>query len=151
MKFVLFHGRCQGNEGNKFMKFTTKQPMLLNDEACCLLFPLSIKLLNRIFHLLYFPLQNSDILNLGTGSVSWFEANGPGCKPIFSTNGTLEDRDPFRPIRPDRVEGCYLDYWIIEIIHSAVQIFFTVSASMNIQSQSSPNLYFHSLNSSCQV
>jgi hypothetical protein len=24
MKFALFHGRCQGNEGNKFMKFTTK-------------------------------------------------------------------------------------------------------------------------------
>jgi hypothetical protein len=72
-------------------------------------------------------LQNSDILNLGTGSVSWFEANGPGCKPIFSTNGTLED--PFRPIRPDRVEGCLLDYWIIEIVHSAVQIFLTVSSS----------------------
>ena len=96
-------------------------------------FPLSIKFLNRIF-----SLQNSDILNLGTGSVSWFEANGPGCKPIFSTNGTLED--PFRPIRPDRVEGCYLDYWIIEIVHSAVQIFFTVSAIMTIQSQSSTNL-----------
>ncbi|KAG5677886.1 hypothetical protein PVAND_007603 [Polypedilum vanderplanki] len=68
--------------------------------------------------------RNSDILNLGTGSVSWFETNGPGCKPIFSTNITLED--PFRPVRPDRVDNCFLDYWIIEIIHSGVQIFLTL-------------------------
>lgn len=72
-----------------------------------------------IFH------QDSDILNLGTGSVSWFESNGPGCKPIYPTNATLED--PFRPIRPERVDGCLLDYPIVEVIHSGVQNFLAVS------------------------
>jgi sodium/potassium-transporting ATPase subunit beta-1-interacting protein len=62
---------------------------------------------------------------LGTGSVSWFESNAPGCKPIFKTNITLED--PFRPIRPDRVDGCLLDYPIVEVILSSVQMFLAVS------------------------
>lgn len=103
------------------MIFTAKWPL---DEKTCL-----YRLCEIVNQTFFFFLQNSDILNLGTGSVSWFEANGPGCKPIFSTNGTLED--PFRPIRPDRVEGCLLDYWIIEIIHSGVQIFLTVSVTFS--------------------
>lgn len=73
----------------------------------------------------FFFSQNDDILNFKTGSVSWFESNGPGCKPIFPTNSSLED--PFRPVRPDRVDGCLLDYEIVEVIHSAVQIFLAVS------------------------
>ncbi|XP_055385400.1 sodium/potassium-transporting ATPase subunit beta-1-interacting protein isoform X3 [Condylostylus longicornis] len=63
--------------------------------------------------------KNSDILNLGTGSVSWFEVNGYGCKPTYPTNITSED--PYRPPRPERVDDCLLDYTIIEIIHSGVQ------------------------------
>ena len=63
--------------------------------------------------------QDSDILNLGTGSVSWFEINGYGCKPTFPTNITSED--PFRPVRPETVDGCLLDYQIIEVIQAAVQ------------------------------
>ena len=85
-----------------------------------------INLLFSCFLFIESNLQNSDILNLGTGSVSWFESNGPGCKAVFSTNNTLED--PYRPIRPDRVDNCLLDYWIIEVIHSSVQIFLTVSS-----------------------
>ncbi|KAH8283520.1 hypothetical protein KR018_004670 [Drosophila ironensis] len=61
--------------------------------------------------------QDSDLLNLGTGSVSWFEANGYGCKPTY--NMTADD--PFRPPRPERVEDCLLDYPLVEIIHSGVQ------------------------------
>lgn len=68
--------------------------------------------------------QNSDILNFGTGSVSWFESNGPGCKPIFPANATI---DPFRPTRPERVDGCLLDYQLIEVIQSSVQSFLAVS------------------------
>ncbi|XP_017070281.1 sodium/potassium-transporting ATPase subunit beta-1-interacting protein isoform X2 [Drosophila eugracilis] len=61
--------------------------------------------------------RDSDLLNLGTGSVSWFEANGYGCKPTY--NMTADD--PFRPQRPERVEGCLLDYPLVEITHSGVQ------------------------------
>ncbi|KAH8411043.1 hypothetical protein KR222_009931 [Zaprionus bogoriensis] len=61
--------------------------------------------------------RDGDLLNMGTGSVSWFEANGYGCKPSY--NITAED--PFRPPRPERVEDCLLDYTLVEVIHSGVQ------------------------------
>lgn len=83
---------------------------------------------NAIFvnFLLFFlvQFQNSDILNLGTGSVSWFEVNGYGCKPIYIN---ITSEDPFRPIRPERVDDCLLDYPTIELIHSAFQCFLAVS------------------------
>ncbi|XP_058462918.1 sodium/potassium-transporting ATPase subunit beta-1-interacting protein isoform X3 [Malaya genurostris] len=63
--------------------------------------------------------RDSDLLNLGTGSVSWFEVNGYGCKPTYPMNITSED--PYRPVRPERVDGCLLDYHIVEIVHSSVQ------------------------------
>lgn len=72
---------------------------------------------------LFSLLQNSDILNLGTGSVSWFEVNGYGCRPVYPTNITAED--PYL-IRPDRVEDCLLEYHIMEIVHSGVQCFLAV-------------------------
>ncbi|XP_017010404.2 hornerin isoform X2 [Drosophila takahashii] len=58
--------------------------------------------------------RDSHLLNLGTGSVSWFEANGYGCKPTY--NMTADD-----PIRPERVDGCLLDYPLVEVTHSGVQ------------------------------
>ncbi|XP_063700644.1 sodium/potassium-transporting ATPase subunit beta-1-interacting protein [Culicoides brevitarsis] len=64
--------------------------------------------------------DTSGILNLGTGSVSWFEANGYGCKPSYSTNHT--EPDPFKPPRPEQpVPGCLLDYTIVEIIQAGQQ------------------------------
>ncbi|KAL9913511.1 sodium/potassium-transporting ATPase subunit beta-1-interacting protein isoform 2-T8 [Glossina fuscipes fuscipes] len=63
--------------------------------------------------------KDSDLLNLGTGSVSWFEVNGYGCKPTYPTNFTSED--PYRPIRPERVDDCLLTYDLVEVIHSGVQ------------------------------
>lgn len=68
--------------------------------------------------------QDSDLLNLGTGSVSWFEVNGYGCRPTYSTNITSED--PFRLVRPEYVEDCFLNYPTIEITHSAVQLVLAV-------------------------
>ncbi|XP_060654324.1 uncharacterized protein LOC132789970 isoform X2 [Drosophila nasuta] len=61
--------------------------------------------------------RESDLLNMGTGSVSWFEANGYGCKPTYNITAD----DPFRPLRPERVEDCLLDYTLVEVIHSGVQ------------------------------
>ncbi|XP_055538112.1 sodium/potassium-transporting ATPase subunit beta-1-interacting protein isoform X1 [Wyeomyia smithii] len=63
--------------------------------------------------------RDSDLLNLGTGSVSWFEVNGYGCKPTYPMNITSED--PYRPVRPERVDGCLLDYHIVEIVQSSLQ------------------------------
>uniref|UniRef100_A0A1A9WP74 Sodium/potassium-transporting ATPase subunit beta-1-interacting protein n=1 Tax=Glossina brevipalpis TaxID=37001 RepID=A0A1A9WP74_9MUSC len=63
--------------------------------------------------------KDSDLLNLGTGSVSWFEVNGYGCKPTYPTNFTSED--PYRPIRPERVDDCLLTYDLVEVIQSGVQ------------------------------
>lgn len=71
--------------------------------------------------------QDSDILNLGTGSTSWFEVNGYGCVPTYPTNITSED--PYRFVRPEYVEGCLLEYTTIEVIHSAVQLFFAVNST----------------------
>ncbi|XP_075165120.1 sodium/potassium-transporting ATPase subunit beta-1-interacting protein isoform X2 [Haematobia irritans] len=63
--------------------------------------------------------RDSDLLNLGTGSYSWFEVNGYGCKATYNTNITSED--PFRPLRPERVDDCLLTYDIVEVVHSGVQ------------------------------
>lgn len=71
-----------------------------------------------------FLLQDSDLLNLGTGSVSWFEVNGYGCKPIYNTNITSED--PYRPIRPETVDDCLLTYDIVEVVHSGLQCILAV-------------------------
>lgn len=68
--------------------------------------------------------QNSEILNLGTGSVTWFEINGYGCKPIYSTNLTAEDH--FTVVRPEKVEGCFLDYTTVEVIHASIQLILLV-------------------------
>lgn len=76
-------------------------------------------------HKLFYHLQDSDILNLGTGSISWFEVNGYGCKPTYPTNITSED--PYRLVRPEYVEGCLLEYYTIEIIHSSVQLLLAVN------------------------
>ncbi|XP_055688047.1 sodium/potassium-transporting ATPase subunit beta-1-interacting protein isoform X2 [Lutzomyia longipalpis] len=68
--------------------------------------------------------RESDVLNLGTGSFSWFLINGYGCKPIYPTNITSED--PFRPIRPERVENCLVEFQTVEVIHSSIQIIFAI-------------------------
>lgn len=72
--------------------------------------------------------QDSDVLNLGTGSVSWWEVNGAGCKPTYPTNLTSEvDPDPSRPLRPERVTGCFLHYQYVEVLHAALQCVLAVS------------------------
>ncbi|XP_049814225.1 uncharacterized protein LOC126260853 isoform X1 [Schistocerca nitens] len=70
--------------------------------------------------------KDSDVLNLGTGSVSWWEVNGAGCKPVYPTNLTAEDTDVFRPLRPEYVPGCFLDYQYVEILHASVQCLLAV-------------------------
>ncbi|XP_018339250.1 PREDICTED: uncharacterized protein LOC108746787 isoform X1 [Trachymyrmex septentrionalis] len=61
--------------------------------------------------------KNSDILNLGTGSFSWWYVNGPGCKAVYD----VTEPELFRPARPTNVTDCVLDYEVIEILHAATQ------------------------------
>ncbi|XP_011254828.1 uncharacterized protein LOC105250172 isoform X1 [Camponotus floridanus] len=61
--------------------------------------------------------KDSDILNLGTGSFSWWHVNGPGCKAVYD----VTEPELFRPARPTNVTDCVLDYEVIEILHAATQ------------------------------
>lgn len=108
----------------------------LNNNETCLEMSIELLLRNNIFMKLLteickfnfhnFFFQESDLLNFGTGSVSWFEVNGYGCKPIYPINLTSID-DPFRPIRPSQVDECFVEYPIVEVFHSSVQSFLAVS------------------------
>ncbi|XP_011152815.1 sodium/potassium-transporting ATPase subunit beta-1-interacting protein isoform X1 [Harpegnathos saltator] len=61
--------------------------------------------------------KDSDILNLGTGSFSWWHVNGPGCKAVYD----VMEPELFRPARPTNVTDCVLDYEVIEILHASIQ------------------------------
>lgn len=67
--------------------------------------------------------QSSDILNLGTGSFSWWHVNGPGCKAIYD----VTEPELFRPARPTNVTDCVLDYEVVEILHASTQCILGVS------------------------
>ncbi|XP_074109865.1 sodium/potassium-transporting ATPase subunit beta-1-interacting protein isoform X2 [Cotesia typhae] len=58
-----------------------------------------------------------DYLNLGTGSFSWWQVNGPGCKPIYD----IIEPELLRPARPKNVTDCLLKYETIEILHASTQ------------------------------
>lgn len=71
-------------------------------------------------------LQNlSPALNFGTGSVSWWEVNGFGCRPVYPTNITEELLSG--PPRPESVLGCVLNYEHVEVLHASLQIVLAVS------------------------
>ncbi|TGZ46030.1 Sodium/potassium-transporting ATPase subunit beta-1-interacting protein, partial [Temnothorax longispinosus] len=61
--------------------------------------------------------KDSDVLNLGTGSFSWWYVNGPGCKAVYD----VTEPELFRPARPTNVTDCVLDYEVIEILHATTQ------------------------------
>lgn len=84
------------------------------------------------------PKQNNDILSLGTGAVSWFEVNGFGCVPTYSTNITSDD--PSRMLRPEYVEGCLLEWYAVETVQSAVQLCLAVSIILSSSSSRQLNI-----------
>ncbi|XP_014276162.1 sodium/potassium-transporting ATPase subunit beta-1-interacting protein 3 [Halyomorpha halys] len=73
-------------------------------------FYLNIGILNREW----------DVLSLGAGSVSWWEANGPGCKALFLPNQTGIETEPWHPLRPDLVTGCVIRYYNLEATQAAL-------------------------------
>jgi len=65
-----------------------------------------------------------NLVNLGTGSRSWFEANGPLCNAIYNVSNLT---DHLQLIKPVQVNGCYLDYRIIECVQAGLQILFAIN------------------------
>ncbi|XP_064473588.1 sodium/potassium-transporting ATPase subunit beta-1-interacting protein 3-like [Ornithodoros turicata] len=64
--------------------------------------------------------RDSSILNIGTGSRSWWEANGFGCKATFNFSSS---NDILAITKPVSVEGCLLNYFYVECIQAGVQCF----------------------------
>lgn len=79
-------------------------------------FYLNVGILNR----------DSDILNLGTGSVSWWESNGPGCKPVFLANLTTLEQAPWRPLRPSYVTDCLIEYHHLEVLQASFHVVLSI-------------------------
>lgn len=69
---------------------------------------------------LCFVAQDSSILNIGTGSRSWWEANGFGCSAVFNYSSS---DDILAVTKPVSVNGCILEYFYIECIQAGVQCF----------------------------
>lgn len=67
-------------------------------------------------------MQESGLLSLGTGSVSWWEGNGWGCQPVWS------EIDGPGVWRPTRVDGCFLRWNYVEMGQSAVAAVLTATA-----------------------
>lgn len=66
-------------------------------------------------------------MSLGADSVSWWESNGPGCKVFFYPNHTGIEEDAVKPLRPDLITGCVVDYQKIETAQATLQILLAVS------------------------
>lgn len=70
---------------------------------------------------------NGTALNFGTDSVSWWQSNGFGCRPVYD----VSSEDPIGSLRPVLpVPGCFLNYEYVEVLHAAVQITFAVGFNL---------------------
>ncbi|KAG1660550.1 Sodium/potassium-transporting ATPase subunit beta-1-interacting protein 4 [Nymphon striatum] len=76
---------------------------------------------------------HSEILNIGTGSKSWWHANGIGCHAKYNDTGNLNgngitaNASPSSQIvHPSSVEGCLVQYQYVECIQAALQILFSL-------------------------
>ena len=69
--------------------------------------------------------RDSELLNLGTGSRSWWESHGPKCDPKY--NESHPDFS-FYDMRPISVEGCLIPYYLIETAQAAVHLILSIFA-----------------------
>lgn len=67
----------------------------------------------------------SDILDLGTGSHSWWAENGIGCRLISNYSVSEVERNQFST-PPSAYEGCLVEFYYIECIQAGVQCFFAL-------------------------
>ncbi|KAF0296850.1 Sodium/potassium-transporting ATPase subunit beta-1-interacting protein [Amphibalanus amphitrite] len=70
--------------------------------------------------------RSNELLSLYTGAAPFWEASGPGCVPVYATNGTVPE-DPFRPPRPIRVDGCWLPVEHVEALHAGIHLALAVA------------------------
>lgn len=62
--------------------------------------------------------RRANYLNLGTGSTSWWEANGPNCEPQY--NVTHQSWSALYELRPVSVDNCLLPFYLIEVAQASV-------------------------------
>lgn len=67
-----------------------------------------------------------NLINLGTGSRSWFEANGHGCNASYNISDLS---DYLQLIRPVEVIGCYVDYRIVECVQAGLQMLLSINST----------------------
>ena len=71
--------------------------------------------------------RNSEIMNLGTGSRSFWELHGPRCQPEY--NVTFDDVIPYDPwFQPITVHNCLIPFYVIEAAQAAIQIIISLIA-----------------------
>lgn len=64
--------------------------------------------------------RESGVLSLGTGSVSWWEANGWGCQAKWDDPDNVSNPGEGTWLRPIRVEGCLVHWAQVEVVQSAL-------------------------------
>lgn len=69
--------------------------------------------------------RDSEILNLGTGSRSWWESNGPHCLPQYNISSEYHYEPWYRPVQ---VHGCLLPFYAIETAQAAVHFILSLLA-----------------------
>ncbi|XP_065216577.1 uncharacterized protein NKAIN [Planococcus citri] len=78
---------------------------------------------NLFIMCVYFEILNMQkmrtILSFGTDSNSWWETNGPGCKPVFNSNREV---DEYRPAKPDQIKDCIVDFHYVEAIQAIIHV-----------------------------
>uniref|UniRef100_T1JIC9 Sodium/potassium-transporting ATPase subunit beta-1-interacting protein n=1 Tax=Strigamia maritima TaxID=126957 RepID=T1JIC9_STRMM len=91
--------------------------------------------------------KDNSILNMGTGSRSWWEVNGIGCNPKYNVSSITEDGWK----KPVAIDGCLLNYEYVEVVHASTQIALgligLIGACYLVQSQDENYLKHSSQNS----
>jgi hypothetical protein len=69
--------------------------------------------------------RDSEILNLGTGSRSWWLANGPNCLPHYNMTSEFHYEPWFQPVQ---VHGCLLPFYVIETAQAVIHFMLSFMA-----------------------
>lgn len=76
--------------------------------------------------------RNSEIMNLGTGSQSFWALHGPRCQPEYNVTGIQWGTDeiiPYDPwFQPITVHNCLIPFYVIEAAQAALQIIISLIA-----------------------
>lgn len=68
---------------------------------------------------------------MGTGNKSWWVTGGPGCSVGTPSNGVTGTNATVSTMTTT-VPGCILQYYYVEVIHAAIEVFFAVSKTFSV-------------------